>query len=76
MFSKRIKTIVKIEGMVCVHCANKVKNTLLGINNIKSVKVNLSKKIATITSSNTLDKDMIKNLIEDLDYKLIDIVEE
>lgn len=76
MFSKRIKTIVKIEGMSCEHCANKVKNTLQGINNIKSVKVNLSKKIATITSSNTLDKDMIKNLIEDLDYKLIDIVEE
>ena len=76
MFSKKIKTIVKIEGMSCEHCANKVKDTFLSVNNVKSVKVNLSKKEAIILSSNKLDKDMIKNLIENLDYKLIDIVEE
>lgn len=76
MFSKKIKTIVKIEGMSCEHCANKVKDAFLSVNNVKSVKVNLSKKEAIILSSNKLDKDMIKHLIENLDYKLLDIVEE
>ncbi len=76
MFSKKIKTIVKIEGMSCEHCANKVKNTLMNIDDVKGVKVNLSKKEAIISSNNKLDKDLIKKLIEDLDYKFIDIVEE
>lgn len=76
MFSKKINTIVKIEGMSCEHCANKVKNAFMNIDGIKGVKVNLSKKEAIISSGNKLDKDMIKNLIENLDYKLIDIVEE
>lgn len=76
MFSKTIKTIVKIEGMSCEHCANKVKDTFLSVNNVKSVKVNLSKKEAIISSSEKLDKDIIKNLIENLDYKVIDIMEE
>ncbi len=76
MFSKKIKTIVKIEGMSCDHCANKVKNALMNIDDVKGVKVNLSKKEAIISSNNKLDKDLIKKLIEDLDYKFIDIVEE
>ena len=75
MFSKKIKTIVKIEGMSCDHCANKVKNALMNIDDVKGVKVNLSKKEAIISSNNKLDKDLIKKLIEDLDYKFIDIVE-
>lgn len=74
MFSKKVKTILKIEGMSCEHCANKVKDTFLNVNSVKSVKVNLSKKEAIISSSNTLDEIMIKNLVESLDYKLIDIV--
>ena len=76
MFSKKIKTIVKIEGMSCEHCANKVKNALMNIDDVKGVKVNLSKKEAIISSNNKLDKDLIKKLIEDLDYKFIDIEEE
>ena len=76
MFSKKIKTIVKIEGMSCEHCVNKVKNALMNIDGVKGVKVNLAKKEAIISSNNKLDKEMIKKLIENLDYKFIDIVEE
>lgn len=76
MFSKKMKTIVKIEGMSCEHCSNKVQNAFMNIDGIKAVKVNLYKKEAIILSSNKLDKDIIKNLIENLDYKLLDIVEE
>ena len=48
----------------------------MNIDDVKGVKVNLSKKEAIISSNNKLDKDLIKKLIEDLDYKFIDIVEE
>ena len=76
MFSKKNKTIIKIEGISCEHCANKVKNAFMNLDGIKGVKVNLSKKEAIISSSNKLEKDMIKNIIKNLNYKLVDIVEE
>lgn len=75
MFKKKIKTIIKIDGMSCIHCANKVKTTLLKIDNIKKVKVDLAKKEATIISNEKLDINKIKEKIEQLDYKVIDIME-
>ena len=76
MFGKKIRTIIKIEGMSCCHCANKVEKTLKGIPNVKSVKVNLTKKEAVIVSCKSIEQILIKEIIENLDYKIIDIVEE
>lgn len=61
--------------MSCIHCANKVKTTLLKIDSIKKVKVDLAKKEATIISNEKLDINKIKEKIEQLDYKVIDIME-
>ena len=61
--------------MSCIHCANKVKTTFLKIDNIKKVKVDLAKKEATIISNEKLDINKIKEKIEQLDYKVIDIME-
>ena len=76
MFGKKIKTIVKIDGMACEHCANKVKKAFLDVDNVKNVKVNLTKKEAIITSSEKLDKGQIRDIINNLDYKFIEIIEE
>ena len=75
MFSKKIKTIIGIEGMSCEHCANKVSKTLEDMEKIKSVKVSLSKKQALVTSDEKLDYDEIKKVIESLDYNVTDIKE-
>lgn len=73
MFSKNIKTIVKIEGMQCLHCANSVKSSLLNIPSVKKVSVNLSTKEATIISKESLDKKKVKELITALDYQVLAI---
>ena len=75
MFSKKIKTIVSIEGMSCEHCAKKVESALKSLENVKSIKVFLSKKEAVITSEEKLDFNLIKDAIEELDYKVNDISE-
>lgn len=75
MFSKKVKTIVKIDGMSCEHCANKVKVALEKVDDVKSVKVNLKKKEAVLTSVKFIDRTKIKDVIEDLDYKVIFIEE-
>lgn len=76
MFSKKIKIIVFIEGMSCEHCANKVKMSIEKMDNVKKVKVNLSEKKATILCSKMIDVNKLKEQIENLDYKVVDIVDE
>lgn len=73
MFHKGIKTVLKIDGMHCEHCAKKVENALLNLDSVVKVKVNLAKKEVIISSNLRLDNDLINKLLTDLDYQLIDI---
>lgn len=75
MFSKKIKTIVTIEGMHCSHCANSVKSSLLSISSVKKVSINLSAKEATIISEESLDENKLKELITALGYQVLAIKE-
>lgn len=75
MFGKKVKTIVIIDGMRCEHCANKVKAAIAGIDSVKKVTVDLSKKEAIIMSGKKLDVNNLKKNIEILDYKVVDIIE-
>ena len=75
MFSKNIKTIVKIEGMQCLHCANSVKSSLLSIPSVKKVSVNLSTKEVAIISKESLDENQVKDLIATLDFQVVAIKE-
>lgn len=75
MFKKKIKTVVTIGGMHCGHCAGAVTNALESLDNVKNVKVSLSKMQALITSEEKLDHKEIKKEVEELDFKVIDIIE-
>lgn len=72
MFNKE-KTIIKIEGMKCAHCAAKVTNALENIEGVKKVKIDLDKKEAIIKSKEKLDTTKLKKAITDLDYEVISI---
>ena len=72
MFNKE-KTIIKIEGMKCQHCAAKVLNALAHIEGVKKVKIDLDKKEAIIKSKEKLDTTKLKKAITDLDYEVISI---
>lgn len=73
MFSKKIKKVVKIEGMHCEHCSKKVTETLSSLAGVTNVKVNLSKKEAVITSTSEIDNNAIKEAIASLDFQVIEI---
>ncbi len=75
MFNKNKKLKVYIEGMMCNHCAEKVKSTLLGINNVVKVSVDLKDKSATVFYNDEVDKDLISSKIKDLDYSVISFEE-
>lgn len=73
MFSKSDKKVITIEGMHCNHCAKKVETTLKNINGVDKVKVNLSKKEATIISKVEISNQTIQDSFKELDFKIIDI---
>lgn len=71
MFYKQV--IIRVDGMKCVHCANKVQEELKKIDNIKLVKVDLDSKKVTIKYKNEIDLNSVQKLIEDLDYEFLGI---
>ena len=75
MFNKDKKAIVKIEGMMCEHCAKKVVDTISSIDNVSKVKVNLKEKEAIVSYKESLDTDLIIKKVSELDYKVTEIVE-
>jgi len=75
MFNKKNKKKVIIEGMMCSHCAEKVEKTLMTLDNVSKVKVDLKDKSATIFYDKSLNEEEIKNKIAELEYKVIEIKE-
>ena len=73
MFGKKEKKKIKIEGMHCSHCVKRVEDALSSIENVKKVKVNLSKGEAEIISEKEINNDLIKDKITELDFKVTDI---
>lgn len=68
---KKEVAVVKVDGMMCVHCAGRVKEALKKIENVKDVDVNLDKKEVSITYKNSLDFEKVKIVINELGYKFI-----
>ena len=57
---------IKIAGITCDNCRNKIKKELLNIRTIKDVEI--TKNIAKVTSSKTPDEIKIINVINSLGY--------
>ena len=63
---------IKINGMVCGGCENRVKTALLEINSVESVDANHNTGIVTIKAENDLEIAQIKERIIDLGYEIIE----
>ena len=64
---------IKIDGMKCSGCANRVNNALKGIKEIKKVNVNLEEKYADIVYKKDIDNETITNAIAELGFKVTGI---
>lgn len=68
-----MKKIIEIDGMHCEHCASKVTNALLEINEIKKAKVNLKKKNAVIVLENNVSDEEIERKVSTAGFKVTNI---
>lgn len=73
---KNNKIEIRISGMSCTGCENRVENVLKNIENIESVNANYNTGIVEIKTNNIKDKDIdiIKETLEDLGYDILEVL--
>lgn len=73
---KNNKIEIRISGMSCTGCENRVENVLKNIENVESVNANYNTGIVEIETNNIKDLniDMIKETLEDLGYDILEVL--
>ena len=65
-----------IEGMICNHCINHLKTALTeDIEGVKVLEVNLDGKYVIVDMKDDIDLNQLKQVINELDFELKDIIE-
>lgn len=62
---------LKVEGMACGGCENRIQNSLSTIDGIKFVKANHETGDVKIKADESVSEELIKSKIEELDYKVL-----
>lgn len=65
--------IFKVDGMHCEKCAERVKNSVLDIEGVQNIEIDLDKKEVKVDVKDNIDVNILKERIEDLGYTVIDI---
>ena len=72
MFGSAKQTLV-VEGMMCSHCAAHVEGAVSKLDGVKSVKVDLKAKTATVKVDKPLEKEVYEKAIADAGYRLVEV---
>lgn len=64
------ETILKVEGMMCAGCENRVKNALESITGIDNVSADHTSGTVKVTSSNEISKSAMIEVIEDIGFSV------
>ncbi len=71
--SMMMKKEMRIEGMMCEHCQARVKKTLEAIEGVAMAEVDYKTGVAGVTLEKEVSDEILKNAIEEQDYKVISI---
>ena len=73
MFGKKNKIIIKVDGMHCEHCAKKVTEAILKVDDSVKVKVDLKSGEVTITSKNSIDINNVKENVNETGFTFVGV---
>ncbi len=60
-----------IPEISCDHCKSTIINTLSSVDNIELVEVNIETKDVTLNSSEDIDLDLVKSLLDEQGYTVV-----
>ena len=69
-FGKKQKEVISVEGMMCQHCAARVKDALMAVEGVKKVDIDLDAKTATVTAGEGFDAEAARAAIVAAGYKV------
>ena len=64
-------TKFSVPEISCDHCKSTIVNTLSTIDDIELVKVNIETKDVTLKSSEEIDLDLVKSLLDEQGYTVV-----
>ena len=64
---------LKVEGMTCEGCERRIQNVLMDIDGVENAKASHIDKNVKITLNKDVDINILKEAIEDLDFKVLDL---
>lgn len=65
------ETIIKVNGMVCSGCENRVQNALKTLEGVENVIANYVEGIVTVVSKNEVSENVMKDKIEDIGFEVV-----
>ena len=65
------ETIIKVKGMVCNGCENRVQNALKNIEGVKEVKADHNQGIVTVTANEEVSRTVMEEKIEDIGFEVV-----
>ena len=66
-----MEKVIKVEGMMCMHCVAHVKEALESLRGVESVEVSLERNEAKITSKKEIKDKDIEKVISKAGYKVV-----
>lgn len=66
-----MKEIIKVNGMVCEGCENRIKNALKTIEGVEEVVADHKTGIVTVTAKEDISKNVIEEKIQDIGFEVI-----
>lgn len=70
---KKMKKVIKIEGMMCMHCSGRVKSALEELPQVDLADVSHETDTAIVTLNTDTDINVLKQTIEKQGYKVLEI---
>ena len=64
------EVVIKVEGMVCGGCENRVKNALKTLDGVDSVEASHENGIVKVNLDDSVDVNKIKEKIEDIGFEV------
>ena len=62
---------LKVNGMMCEGCENRVKNSLKNIEGVKEVTADHNTGNVTVNANNEVSRELIIETIEDIGYEVV-----
>ena len=69
----KMKKVMKIEGMMCMHCSGRVKKVLEELPQVDLAEVSHEKGAASVTLNTETDNALLKATVENQGYKVLEI---